>query len=100
MERRGGTRVATNLPSRAYLDGTTREYELIDLSTRGALIRRGGRRAPPLVHEMAFELDDREVSARVRTVWVNEQLHAVRFVEMCDVDRLEIAEWIDSEYLH
>jgi len=82
----------------AYLNGIPHDFSLIDLSPRGALVRRNGsRRGPPIVHRLRFRLvNGAMVRAVARTVWSNEKLHAVSFVEMTDIDRLEIAEMIDG----
>ena len=96
MERRIGARVRTDLHLTAYRDGRAVPCRAVDLSPGGVLVRRGGRRAVPMVQRIELDLGHaKPLRAMARTVWRSDELHALRFVGMNDVDRLEIAQHLD-----
>lgn len=99
MDRRmGGARVRTDCPLTAYCGGAPQRFRAIDLSCSGALVqRRLATRRPPAVHALELDLKGRRLRTLARTVWVNQQQHGVRFIDLSDADRLEIAEHIDEE---
>lgn len=86
----------TDLPVVAYQDGMAHRVRTVDLSCNGALIQRRSTRLPPMIQRMELHLQGRTPLRGVaRTVWSSGDLHAVRFVELSDADRLDIAEHID-----
>ncbi|MBW2529156.1 MAG: hypothetical protein JRI23_33580 [Deltaproteobacteria bacterium] len=86
----------TDLPVVAYQDGMARRVRAVDLSCSGALFQRQSTRYPPMIQRVELDLGgEAPVRGVARTVWAQGDLHAVRFVELGDVDRLEIAEHID-----
>lgn len=96
MDRRKSARTRADVPVIAYQNGTARQHRVIDLSTSGALIQRSGTWRPPMVQRVELRLGgQRTVSGMARTVWADGGLHAVRFVNLSDVDRLDIAEHMD-----
>jgi hypothetical protein len=96
LDRRRDTRIRSGLPFTIYVDGTARECRALDVSVSGALVERPSQRPPPLVHRVLLTLDDgQQIEALARTVWSDETTHAVRFVQMAEFDRLEIAEHLD-----
>jgi hypothetical protein len=98
MERRLGARVSTDFGLAALRDGIRFEGRAVDLSASGALIRsRTQRRRPPLIQRLELNLGpSKSLSTLARTVWSNGAMQAVRFVGLCEVDRLEIAEHLDA----
>ena len=94
-DRRMGVRMQTTFNVTAFVDGRPVECHGVDLSTTGALVRRGSRRRAPLVQHMELDIGDRLIRGAARTVWAEGDLQAIRFVGLTDVDRLEIAEHID-----
>ena len=99
MDRRmGGARVRTDCPITAYCGGAPQGFRAVDLSCSGALVqRRTAGMMPPAVHALELDVGRRRLRTLARTVWVNRQQHGVRFIDMSDADRLEIAEHVDNE---
>ena len=99
MERRIGSRAQVDLPVGAYVDGWWHPCRAVDLSARGMVVQRtkslSGRSISQL-NELALELGGRIIGVLARTVWHDGRMLAVRFVDMSDVDRLEIAEHLDE----
>jgi len=98
MDRRISARGQTDVHLLAHHGAGTEACRALDLSPSGALVR-GRREHSPLVQ--AFELQlgaQRRKPLRVlaRTVWQQDGLRGVRFVDLTDVDRLEIAEYLDA----
>ncbi len=75
----------------------TEACRALDLSPSGALVR-GRRNDSPLVQAYELRLGEGSQPFRVlaRTVWQHGGLRGVRFVNLTDVDRLEIAEYLDA----
>jgi len=99
MERRNGSRAQVDLPIRAIIDGHRHHCRAIDLSPHGMVFERTrALRNRTLLDLNAFEiyLDGRPIRTRARNVWSKDGLQAVRFVTMHDVDRLTIAEMLDT----
>jgi len=95
--RHGGARLSSDLAMTSYRDGYAKACRAVDLSASGALIRRISGHEPPMVQRLELHLGrDEPIECLARTVWSNEELHAVRFVGLGDVDRLEIAEYLDE----
>ncbi len=96
--RHGGSRFSSDLPMTSYRDGYAKACRAIDMSTSGALIRRISSHDPPMVQKLEIYLgrDVPPMHALARTVWADDKTHAVKFVGLSDVDRLEIAEYIDK----
>jgi hypothetical protein len=90
-------RVPIDVPVLAIVRGHERPFRLVDLSCTGALIERGrDALPPPLVHTLELDLGgDYPLRLLVRTVWTDEQRHAVAFLALDHVDRLTMAEVID-----
>jgi len=96
MDRRIGARINTDFRLRSFRDGHSFECRAVDLSATGALIRHDSIRSWPMVQQVELQLDrEHTLSVTARTVWCFGELQAVRFVELSDVDRLDIAEHID-----
>jgi hypothetical protein len=96
IERRRSARMRTDLPVVAYQDGMAHRVRAVDLSCSGALIQRRSARHPPMIQRLELHLGgEAPVRGVARTVWSSGDLHAVRFVELDDVDRLDLAEHID-----
>ena len=95
-ERRFGTRMATDFGVLAYRHGHGLECRAVDLSAEGALFRRRCARPPPMVQQLVLQIGSTSVTTYARTVRSHGGLQAVRFVGLSDVDRLEIAEHLDS----
>jgi len=80
----------------AYLDGTAYRFRAVDLSCSGALVQRPLEQKPPMVHQVELQLGpQRRLAGLARTVWSGAKTHAVQFIGLSDVDRLEIAEHVD-----
>ncbi|MEZ4439135.1 MAG: PilZ domain-containing protein [Polyangiaceae bacterium] len=95
--RHGGIRLNSDVALTSYRDGYAHNCRAIDLSASGALLRRSSRRRPPMVQRIDIHLGKSEpIRAMARTVWAEDDLQAIRFVGLSDVDRLEIAEFIDD----
>ena len=98
-ERRTSTRVRTDVPVIAHQNGVAQRLRAVDLSCGGALLQRRSQRQPPMLQRVELLLRGRRtVRGVARTVWARGGLHAVRFVEFSDADRLEIAEHVDLLY--
>ncbi len=99
MDRRnGGARVLTDCPLTAYRGGAPQQFRAVDLSGTGALVqRRSADREPPVIHAIELSVKGRRLRTLARTVWANEQQHGVRFIDLGDADRLEIAEHLDDQ---
>lgn len=96
MERRQTARVRTDVPLVAHQNGVAHRLRAVDLSSGGALIQRRSQQQPPMIQRVELLLRGRRtVRGIARTIWARGGLHAVRFVELSDVDRLEIAEHVD-----
>jgi len=99
MERRSSLwRARVDLPAFAFVDGHRHACRAVDISSGGMVVARPRTlRGRELGGLGAFELHlgDRPIRARTRSVWVREDLLALRFVSVNDVDRLNIAEHID-----
>lgn len=94
--RHGGARFNSDLAMTSYRNGFAKACRAVDLSVDGALIRRISRHEPPMVQRIELHLGQGEpIEALARTVWANDELHAVRFIGLSDVDRLDIAEYLD-----
>ena len=93
--RRVGIRIQTEFQVTAYVDGRPVPCMGVDLSTTGALVRRRSRRQLHLVQRVDLDLGELQIHGAARTVWSDGDLHAVRFIGLSDVDRLEIAEHLD-----
>ncbi len=78
-------------------DGHAIEARSVDLSTSGVLIRHNNIRMWPMVQTIELDVGAKKISALARTAWCFGDLHAVHFVAMSDVDRLEIAEHLDRK---
>ena len=96
MERRRSARVRADVPVIAYQDGVPLRARAVDLSCGGALIQRTAEHPPPLFQRLELLLGpSRAVSSVARTIWAEHGMCAVHFVDLSDVDRLEIAEQVD-----
>jgi hypothetical protein len=99
MERRIGSRAQVDFPVRAFVDGFRHACRAVDISPTGMVVQRTkslAARGAPMQAAMQLDLGHRKIGMRVRTVWHDGPLQAVRFVVMNDVDRLEIAERMDE----
>ena len=97
MERRHGVRIRTDCALTAHREGVSINGRAFDLSAGGALIRSAVRRPPPMVQRLEISLGSAGgLETLARTVWSRKEWHAVRFVGLSDVDRLEIAEHLDA----
>ena len=95
--RHGGARLSSDLAMTSYRDGYAKACRAVDLSASGALIRRISSHDPPMVQRMELYLGrDEPLEVLARTVWSSDDLHAVRFIDLSDVDRLDIAEYLDE----
>ena len=95
--RHGGARLSADLAMTSYRDGYAKACRAVDLSASGALIRRISSHKPPMVQRIELHLGRGEpLEVLARTVWSNHELHAVRFIGLNDVDRLDIAEYLDA----
>lgn len=94
---RTASRYHSNLPTRIHRDGHVIESRSVDLSTSGVLIRHNKIRMWPMVQTVELDIGHKKISALARTAWCFGDLHAVHFVGMDDVDRLEIAEHLDRQ---
>ena len=96
MERRQSARIRADFPIVAYQDGVAHHQRAVDLSCGGALIQRGTQRPPPMIQRVELHLGAGQMlCGMARTVWASNGMCAVRFVDMSDADRLDIAEHID-----
>ena len=96
MERRRSARVRADVPVITYQDGVPLRARAVDLSCGGALIQRTAEHPPPMFQRLELFLgSSRPVHGVARTVWAHHGMCAVRFVDLSDVDRLEIAEHVD-----
>ncbi|MEQ9321560.1 MAG: PilZ domain-containing protein [Polyangiaceae bacterium] len=95
--RHGGARLSSDLAMTSYRDGYAKACRAVDLSASGALVRRISSHRPPMVQRLELHLGrDEPLEVLARTVWSNDDLHAVRFIGLSDVDRLDIAEYLDA----
>ncbi len=85
------------MPVDAIVGGRERAFRLVDLSCTGAQIMRDAMASPPpQVHTISLDLGgDFPLRLLVRTVWTSVHRHAVAFLALDDVDRLNMAEVID-----
>jgi hypothetical protein len=99
MERRIGSRGQVDFPVSALVDGFRHACRAVELSPTGMVVERTkslAGRTLHLLNVLELRLDgELKIRMRARTVWSKDRLHAVRFVVMQDVDRLEIAEHLD-----
>lgn len=96
MDRRFGIRVSTDCRLTAYVGTTALDCRAVDLSAAGALVWHARPRDTPLLQRFEVHLVSRaSVPVLARTVWSRGHWQAVRFIEVHDVDRLEIAEHLD-----
>jgi len=93
--RRAGIRLDTLVTARAYRDGHALRAKVMDISASGALIRLQAQGSLPLVQRLELELETATLCTLARTVWQRGDVHAVRFIDLSDVDRLDIAEHLD-----
>lgn len=98
--RRAGFRLDTFVPARAYRDGYALRATVVDISATGALIRLQAKGSLPLVQRLELELETTTLCTLARTVWQRDDVYAVRFIGLCDVDRLNIAEHLDAVDRH
>ena len=99
MERRISSRAQVDIPICALIDGFRHDCRAVDLSAGGMVfLRSRGLAAREITALNPFEihLPGRVVRARARSIWTKERLLAVRFVQIHDVDRLQIAEHLDD----
>jgi len=99
MDRRIGSRAQVDFPVGAFVDGFRHDCRAVDLSPTGMVLMRGRSlrlRPVPWLNELELLWDSQRIDVCARTVWTKGHLHAVRFVIMQDVDRLEIAERLDD----
>ena len=94
LDRRWGERLSTDCPSTTYRHGFAHRCRALDISTGGALLY-WRHPQPPLVMRLELKLHDRMVRTLVRTLWVRSGLLAVRFIDITDAARLDIAEYLD-----
>lgn len=100
VERRRGRRAQVDLSASAHVGGYWHDARAVDLSTSGfVLARAGSLRERPLPEVVAISVrlpDGRPVRARARAVWDEDQQTGLRFLGVSDVDRLRIAEYLDT----
>jgi hypothetical protein len=100
-ERRVDARLDMALIVKAEYRGVEKRYRLLDVSRGGARFERLGAAQPPSLHTLVLDIGEAEpLRLLVRTVWCDDNRHAVRFVAQDDVDRLELAEHIDRWLAH
>jgi hypothetical protein len=95
-DRRCDRRVSLDLPIAVVVGGQSRRFRLVDLSCTGAQIEHLDEVPLAPVHTLALEVDGVAIRLLARTVWSRGTRHAVRFLAMDHVDRLDIAEIIDK----
>ena len=102
MDRRvGGARLLADCSVTLRVDGVARPARTLDLSVGGALVHEPYRagRPLPLVCPVELSLAGRQpIRAVARTVRSRAGQHALRFVGLSEVDRLDIAEHLDRLY--
>lgn len=100
MERRISMRGQVDLPVIQHVDGFAHECRVVDISSRGLVVRRTrslAHRHPRLLYTLDIALDGAvaPIRALARPVWTNGPFMAMRYVALSDVDQLEIAELLD-----
>ena len=95
IDRRGGARVAIDSPSTTYRHGIAHPIRALDLSCSGALLSWDRDREPAMIQRLELQLGDRVLVTLARTIWTHADTMAVRFIGLDDVDRLDIAEYLD-----
>jgi hypothetical protein len=100
MERRIGLRGQVDLPVIQHMDGFGHECRVVDISARGLVVQRSralAERPSRLMYRLELPLDGGEyrIQAVARPVWTQGLLQAMRYVAVDEVDRLEIAEFLD-----
>lgn len=97
MDRRCGARIRTDFHLTAYRDGYAVDCRAVDLSATGALVRRRSGRQIPMVQRVELHLGRAEpLRAMARTAWSRDDLQALHFIGLNDVDRLDIAQHLDD----
>jgi hypothetical protein len=101
MERRISLRAQVDVPICALVDGFRHECRAFDLSPTGMVFeqtRALSARHLPQVSPFEIHLPGtRPIRARARPVWSRQRLLAVKFVMIHEVDRLTLAEMLDSK---
>ncbi|MBI4950653.1 MAG: hypothetical protein HY908_01335 [Myxococcales bacterium] len=93
-----GQRLQADCSLTLFVDGSGRAARTLDLSCGGALVHEGrvARRGLPLVCPVELRLGGgASIQGLARTVRSGGGRHALRFIGMSEVDRLEIAEHLD-----
>ena len=100
MDRRQAPRVRTDAPAELHDGPLVSSARLLDVSTSGALVFR--RRAVlstdhTALLQLELSLPERHQPLRVvaRSVWYSGHHQALRFLNMSDMDRLNLAEHVD-----
>ena len=97
VERRADARVPSRAQVAVRYRGGAYPGWLRDISTGGALVVRGAAPRPPKLHRLEITIGDREPTQLLaRVVRSFGTYHAVRFVGLDDIDRLELAELVDA----
>ena len=96
-ERRGSARTPVSCLVSAVFGGRRHIYRLADISRSGARLERDSVLRPKRVHRMEIHCGDAEpLQLLVQVVRSTKHSHAVRFLALDDMDRLELAEVIDA----
>jgi hypothetical protein len=100
MERRFGMRGQVDMPVIQYVDGYPHECRVIDISPRGLVLQRSKKLAQRPARftywiELLLEGGERRIHVVARPVWTSGRFQAMRYVEVNEADRLEIAELLD-----
>src|SRR5690606_3888541 len=96
-ERRGAARVRVNAAVTGLFGRRRHRWWLREISASGALVLRGAAPRPASLHRLEIDAGRGEpLRVLARTVRSVGTFHAVRFVGLADVDRLELAEVIDG----
>lgn len=95
LDRRRDARIRIDLPIRSATEGKLRNWRLVDISCSGALVERHGGGPPPQMHTMRLNAGPADVRLLARVVRADRGQHAVAFLCLDDVQRLEVAELID-----
>jgi len=96
-ERRRDPRIPIDKVVVSFKGGTPKRYRIVDLSLGGVRLEHGKSPVPEDVHTLELEFGgDRTLRVLAKTVWRDDEQHAVSFLALNDVDRLLIAELIDE----
>ncbi|MCA9619630.1 MAG: PilZ domain-containing protein [Myxococcales bacterium] len=94
-ERRAEARVPVNARVKILYGDRSHSAWLRDISSTGALVLRGAAPRPARLHRIEIEAAGRPMQLLARTVRSVGTFHAVRFVGLDAMDRLELAELVD-----